>query len=281
MSQLSFFRAPAPLSLAAAAAEVGAHLGDGADPSRIIHAVAPLDRAEKDDASAFFDGLAADELLETRAGACLVAPRHLHHVPSGTCVLVTDKPREALRRLAAMLHPSSLRPASLVGGAGIDPSARIAASARIEPGVVIDPGAIVGPDVEIGAGTFIGAGSVIGAGVRIGRGCAIDAAVTLSHALLGDGVIVHAGARVGHADRHPANSCRDPSLGRVIMQNDVEIGANATVARGGFADTVIGEGARVGTLASVGADVVIERGTCVLGRSRARRGVVSPPGKKV
>ncbi len=266
MSQLSFFRAPAPLSLAAAAAEIGAHLGDGADPSRTIRAVAPLDRAEFDDASAFFDGLAIDDLRETRAGACLIAPRHLHALPSGTCALVTDQPREMLRRLAAMLHPASLRPASLVGGTGIDPAARIAASARLEAGVVVDPGAIVGPDVEIGAGTFVGAGSVIGAGVRIGRECAIDSAVTLSHALLGDRVVVHAGARVGHAECDPAATRRQPSLGRIIVQNDVEIGANATLARGGFADTVIGEGARVGASASIGAEVVIERGALVTGR---------------
>ncbi len=266
MSQLSFFRAPAPLSLAAAAAEIGVHLGEGADPSRIIRAVAPLDRAEIDDASAFFEGHSIDDLLETRAGACLVAPRHLHSVPRGTCALVTEQPRETLRRLAAMLHPSSLRPGSLVRGEGIDPSARIAASARLEAGVVIDPGAIIGPDVEIGAGTFVGAGSIIGAGVRIGRGCAIDAAVTLSHALLGDRVIVHAGARLGQADHDPAASRRDPSLGRVIVQNDVEIGANAILARGGFGDTVVGEGARVGALASIGADAVIERGALVPAR---------------
>ena len=263
MSQLSFFHAPAPLSLAAAAAEIGVHLGDGADPSRVIRGVAPLDRAEIDDASAYFDGLPLDELLETRAGACLVAPRHLHGVPRGTSALVTEQPREMLRRLAAMLHPASLRPGSLVRGVGIDPTARIAASARLEPGVVIDPGAIIGPDVEIGAGTFIGAGSIVGAGVRIGRGCAIDAAVTLSHALLGDRVIVHAGARLGQADRDPTAARRDPSLGRVIVQNDVEIGANAILARGGFGDTVVGEGARVAALASIGADVVIGRGALV------------------
>ena len=271
MSRLSFFRAPAPLSLAAAAAEIGAQLGEGADPSRTVRGVAPLDRAERDDATAFFEGLTIDDLMETRAGACVVAPRHLHHVPRGTCALVTDQPRETLRRLAAMLHPASLRPASLVGGTGIDPSARVAASARLEAGVVIDPGAIVGPDVEIGAGTFVGAGSIIGAGVRIGRDCAIDAAVTLGHALLGDRVIVHAGARLGHAERDPAAQRREPSLGRVIVQNDVEIGANATLARGGFVDTVIGEGARIGALAWIGADVVIDRAALVPGGSASGR----------
>ena len=262
MSQLSFFRAPA-LSLAAAAAEIGAQLGDGADPSRTIRAVAPLERAEHDEVGAYFEGLPVDDLLETRAGACLVSPRTLHLVPSATCALVTDQPRDALRRLAAMLHPASLRPGTLFGGAGIDPTARISASARLEPGVVVDPGAIVGPDAEIGAGTFIGAGSVVGAGVRIGRGCAIDTAVTLSHALLGDRVIVHAGARIGQLECNPAGR-RDPGLGRVIVQNDVEIGPNATIARGGLTDTVVGEGARVDALATIRADEMIERGARVL-----------------
>lgn len=263
MSQLVFFRAAVSLSLAEVAAEVGAHLGEAAEPSRLISAVALLDRAGRGDASAFFEGLAIDDLLETRAGACLVAPVHLPHVPRGTCALVTDDPRDALRRLSAILHPASLRPASSFGGTGIDPSARIAASARFESGVVIDPGAIVGADVEIGVGTFIGAASIIGAGVRIGRYCAIDAAVTLSHALLGDRVIVHTGARLGQADRDAVVSRGTPSLGRVVVQNDVEIGANATVARGAFGDTVLGEGVRVAALASIGADVVIESGGVV------------------
>lgn len=263
MSTLSFSRAPTPLSLAAAAAEIGAHLGDGVDPSRIIRALAPLDRAEPDELSAFFDGLAPDDLAETRAGACLVAARHLDQVPDRTCALVTAQPREALRRLAAMLHPASLRPGSLAGGTGIDPSARIAASARLEPGITIDPGAFVGPDVEIGTGTFVGAGSVIGAGVRIGRDCAIDAGVTIGHTLIGDRVVIHAGARLGQACRDRSPGGRDPALGRVVVQNDVEIGANATIARGGFADTIIGEGARVMALASIEGDAVIERGILV------------------
>ena len=266
MSKLAFFQAPAPLSLAAAAAEIGAHLGDDANPSRVIRALAPLARAESDELSAFFDGLSPDDLAETRAGACIVAPRHLELVPRRTCALVTDHPRDALRRLAAMLHPASLRPGSLVGATGIDPSARVAASARLEQGVVIDPGVIVGPDVEIGSGTFIGAGSIIGAGVRIGRDCAIDAAVTLSHALLGDRVVLHAGARLGQACRAPSSAGHEPRLGRVVVQNDVEIGANATIARGGFADTVIGEGARVGPLVSICADTIIEREAVVMER---------------
>ena len=244
MSHLSFLRASDPLTLAAAAAESGAHLPGGADPSLVLRGAAPLGRAGRDEVAAFHDGIGFDELAATRAGACFVAPRHLDRVPAGTVALVTDHPRDAFAALAAMLHPGCLRPYSVVANQGIDPGARVHAGALIERGAVIDPGAIIGPGAEIGAGTFIGALTVVGAGVRIGRDCAIDAQVSLAHALVGDRVLIHPGARIGQGGR----ALR---LGRVIIQDDVEIGANAAIARGELTDTVIGEGSRIAALATV------------------------------
>ena len=252
MSHLAFFRAAAPLSLATVAAESGAHLPENADPSLVFRAAAPLGRAEGDEVAVFCEGTDLDDLLSTRAGACLIAARHLDRVPPGTVALVTDHPREAFRRLATMLHPRSVRPASAVANEGIDPAAHVHPSAQLEFGVVIDPGAIVGPDVEIGARSFIGAHSVLGAGVRVGRDCALDAHVSVSDALLGDRVIIHAGARIGQG-------ARDLRLGRVIIQNDVEIGANVAIERGRLTDTVIGEGSQIGGLVTIEADRVMPR----------------------
>ena len=252
MSHLAFFRASDPLTLASVAAESGAHLPENADPSLIFRAAAPLERAGRDEVAVFCEGMDLDDLLSTRAGACLVAARHLDRVPRGTVALVADHPRDAFRRLATMLHPRSVRPASAVACKGIDPAARVDPSAQLEFGVVIDPGAVVGPGVEIGARTFIGAHSVVASGVRVGRDCALDAHVSISDALLGDRVIIHAGARIGQ-------SARDLRLGRVIIQNDVEIGANAAIERGRFVDTVIGEGSQIGCLVTVQADTVMPR----------------------
>ncbi len=252
MSSLGFFRAAAPLTLAALAAECGAHLPAHADPSMVVRSAAPLERAGRDEVTAFHEGVHLDDLRATRAGACLVAPRHLDRVPPGTVALVTDHPRDAFRRLAAMLHPGSVRPVSAVEGRGIDSSARIHPGALLERGVSVDPGAVVGPGAEVGAGTFIGAFAVIGAGVRIGRDCAIDAHVSLAHTLLGDRVLIAAGARIGCGSR-------DLRLGRVIIQNDVEIGANAVVERGGLSDTVIGEGSRIGPHVAVASGTVTAR----------------------
>ena len=253
MNDLGFFRTSNPLTLAAAAAECGAHLPFAADPSLLLRAAAPLERAGRDEVSVFHDGLPADDLAATRAGACLVAPSHLDRVPAGTVALVTGQPRQAFRCLAAMLHPGSIRPVSMIEGRGIDPSARIYEGALLERGASVDPGAVVGPGAEIGSGSFVGAFAVIGAGVRIGRDCSIDAHASLTQALLGDRVVVGPGARIGIGGR-------EPRLGRVIVQNDVSIGANAVVERGTLRDTVIGEGAWVEAQAVVPGDLVLARG---------------------
>ncbi len=254
MSDLGFFRASNPLTLAAAAAECGAHLPCDADPSLLLRAAAPLERAGRDEVSVFHDGLPPDDLASTRAGACLVSPGHLDRVPAGTVALVIGQPRQAFHRLAAMLHPGSVRPVSMVEGRGIDPSARIYEGALLERGAAVDPGAVVGPGAEIGSGSFVGAFAVIGAGVRIGRDSSIDAHASLAHALVGDRVTIGAGARIGVG-------ASGPSLGRVIVQNDVVIGANTVIERGALSDTVIGEGAMVGAHAVVAAGVVVARGS--------------------
>ena len=231
--------------------------------SLLLRAAAPLERAGRDEVSVFHDGLPGDQLLATRAGACLVAPGHLDRVPAGTVALVTVQPAQAFRHLAGMLHPGSVRPVSMVEGRGIDPGARIYEGALLERGASVDPGAIVGPGAEIGSGSFIGAFAVIGAGVRIGRDCSIDAHASVAHALVGDRVTIGAGARVGVGGQAPR-------LGRVILQNDVAVGANAVVERGSLTDTVIGEGALVEAHAAVPGDLVLPRGSRFAGRQEHR-----------
>lgn len=259
MRRLSFFQAATILDLHAAAAVAGARLGPEVAPSWLVRAVAPLHRAGRDEISVFFEGFDPAELAGTRAGACLVTPAYADRLPSTTIALLTDTPRDGFLRLAAVLHPASLRSSAMGGSKGIDPAAHIAETTDFEPGVSVDAGAVVGDDVEIGSGSFLGANCVVGAGVRIGRDCAIGAGAVLCHALIGDRVVIQSGARLGQIDGDPASAGGEPSLGRVIVQNDVTIGANAVVARGRLSDTVIGEGARLAALASVSAGTVVER----------------------
>jgi UDP-3-O-[3-hydroxymyristoyl] glucosamine N-acyltransferase len=144
-------------------------------------------------------------------------------------------------------------------------------SARLEAGVVIDPAAVIGPRAEIGAGTVIGAGAVIGPDVRIGRDCAIGASTTITRALIGDRVIIHPGTRIGQDGFGHLPGAKGhqkvPQIGRVIIQDDVEIGANATIDRGAARDTVIGEGTKIDNLVQIAHNVEIGRHCLLAGQT--------------
>jgi UDP-3-O-[3-hydroxymyristoyl] glucosamine N-acyltransferase len=108
---------------------------------------------------------------------------------------------------------------------------------------------------------------VIGPQVRIGRNCVVGAGATVTHALVGDRVVIHPGCRIGQDGFGylPGGKGHEkvPQVGRVIIQDDVEIGANTTIDRGASRDTVIGEGTKIDNLVQIGHNVVIGR-HCVL-----------------
>ena len=132
---------------------------------------------------------------------------------------------------------------------------------------MIEPGAVVGAEARIGRGTRIAAGAVIGYRVTIGRDCYIGPLATVAHALVGDRVIIHSGVRIGQDGFGFAMGARGhlkvPQIGRVIIQDDVEIGANTTIDRGALKDTIIGEGTKIDNLVQIGHNVVIGR-HCVI-----------------
>src|SRR5690606_19959925 len=140
-------------------------------------------------------------------------------------------------------------------------------TARLEAGVTVEPGAVVGAGAEIGSGTVIGPAAVVGANVRIGRDCSISAGVTIANALIGNRVILHPGVRIGQDGfgylMSGKGHSKVPQIGRVVIQDDVEIGANTTVDRGANRDTVIGEGTKIDNQVQVGHNVVIGR-YCVI-----------------
>ena len=238
---------------------------------RRIHNIAPLDTAAASDISFLDNAMYLGQLAVTRAGACLLAPRFAAAAPPELAVLVTPEPYRAFVMVAQALFPTALRPSSLFGASGRSGDARIHASARIEAGVTIDPLAVIGPRAEIGAGTLIAAGAVIGPDVRIGRECAIGAGATIICALIGDRVIIHPGARVGQDGfgylPSPQGHKKIPQTRRVIIQDDVEIGANTTVDRGSTRDTVIGEGTKIDNLVQIAHNVSIGRHCLIAGQT--------------
>ncbi|MES1179691.1 MAG: UDP-3-O-(3-hydroxymyristoyl)glucosamine N-acyltransferase, partial [Hyphomicrobium sp.] len=176
--------------------------------------------------------------------------------------LLTRQPYHGFARALALFYPSALHPmVATCGAPPVDPTA------KLEQGVLIEPGAIIGREAQIGSGTYIAAGAVIGARVTIGRNCYIGALSTITHALVGDRVIIHSGVRIGQDGfgfaMGPMGHLKVPQIGRVIIQDDVEIGANTTIDRGALKDTIIGEGTKIDNLVQIGHNVIVGR-HCVI-----------------
>ena len=143
------------------------------------------------------------------------------------------------------------------------PAAIVHPSAQIEDGVRIDPGAVIGPRAAVGSGSVIGATAVIGQDVQIGRGCSIGPGASVICALIGDNVILHPGCRIGQDGFRyrmgVQGHTKVPQLGRVIIQDNVEIGAGSAIDRGAAGDTVIGEGTKIDNLVQIGHNVTVGR----------------------
>jgi UDP-3-O-[3-hydroxymyristoyl] glucosamine N-acyltransferase len=265
MTEPRFFERPEGLTAQEIAALTGAVLRGSAD--RRIGGIAPLDRASPGDLSFMQSPKYLSQFTATLAGICLTTEKFAAKAPAHVAVLVTPAPYRAFVAVAQKLYPGAMRPSSLFEASGVSSSALVHPSARLESGVVIDPAAVIGPRAEIGAGTVIAPGAVIGPDVRIGRGCAIGAGATIVHALIGDRVIIHAGVRIGQDGfgylPGLAGHGKVPQVGRVIVQDGVEIGANSTVDRGAIRDTVIGEGTKIDNLVQIAHNVEIGR-HCVL-----------------
>ena len=259
MGDARFFARSTPHALTdiAAAAE-----GIVAPPmERMFAGVGPLQSAGPDQVS-FLDNRRYVVALEhTMAGAVIVHPEMRDRVPPGTIAIVTTATYEGWARVAALFHPIAPPCPGIHPSAVVDKEAQVDASAEIGPYVVIEARA------EIGAGCRVGPFVSIGKGVTLGRDCRIGAHASLSHALLGSRVYVYPGARIGQEGFSFAVTKTGflsvPQLGRVILEDDVEVGANTTIDRGSTRDTVIGAGTRIDNLVQIGHNVQLGR-CCII-----------------
>jgi UDP-3-O-[3-hydroxymyristoyl] glucosamine N-acyltransferase len=262
MEHPGFFERSGPYSLSEVAAAAGAEIPAGADPSVMIADVLPLSEAGPTAISFIDNKKYLPQLDTTKAGACLVVPAVASRVPPGTVALLTGQPYHGFARALTLFYPSAMQPmVAAAGAAPIDPTA------HLEQGVLIEPGAVIGREAQIGSGTRIAAGAVIGARVTIGRNCFVGPLATVTHALVGDRVIIHSGVRIGQDGfgfaMGRSGHLKVPQIGRVIIQDDVEIGANTTIDRGALKDTIIGEGTKIDNLVQIGHNVIIGR-HCVI-----------------
>ena len=270
MENRRFFDRPQALTVAEIVSLTGAEFSDAGSLTHPITDVAPIDLAGPSDLTFVESNKYADALATTRAGACLIPPLFKGRPPEGLIVLRTEKPYRAFVAVHRKLYPQSLRPDSLFETDGIFESATIHATARLESDIIVDPGAVIGPRAEIGSGSIIAANAVIGPDVTIGRDCRIGAGCSIVHALIGDRVVIHPGCRIGQDGfgyTEDADQQKIPQTGRVIIQNDVEIGAGTAIDRGGIRDTVIGEASKIDNLCQIGHNCQIGRHCVVVAQS--------------
>lgn len=258
-----FFANAGPHALAVVAAAAG-----GTAPAEkllLLTGVAPLQLAGPEQVSFLDNRKYADALAASKAGAVIVHPSMLRHVPEGCVAIVTPEPYLGWARVAGLFHP--LPPTS----PGIHPMAVVDATAIIHPTAEIGPFTMIGARVEIGPRSVIATGAVLGAGVTIGADCRVGAGCTISHARLGARVVLYPGVRIGQDGFGFATSMTGtgpvhtsvPQLGRVVVEDDVEVGANSCIDRGSAQDTVIGAGSRLDNLVQIGHNVKLGR-ACVI-----------------
>jgi UDP-3-O-[3-hydroxymyristoyl] glucosamine N-acyltransferase len=256
------------------------------DPEVIVNAVASIGSASPDDLVFVDDEKHLAAALESHAGAVIAGEFAETFAVSGRPLLVSDHPKLAFARAARVLREAMPLEGSTQQGSA-HPTAGIHSSVVLGPGVCVEERAVVRERAQIGNGTRIGAGCAIGAGVKIGRQCEIYPHVTLyPGTTLGDRVIVHAGAVLGSDgfgyvhDRQTGHYEKFPQVGRLVIEDDVEIGANATIDRGALDETRIRRGTKIDNLVhighncQIGEDVIIAAQTGLSGSVIIEKGAV-------
>jgi UDP-3-O-[3-hydroxymyristoyl] glucosamine N-acyltransferase len=260
MADPRFFANAGPMRLDRLA-EIGEAELQSAQPGRVIRDVAPLDAAGAEEISFLDNRRYLPQFRESAAGACVVHPDFVARAPESMALLVTRAPYKAYAQIASAFYPEpAVAP-------GVHPTAAIDETAEIAPDAAVGAFCAIGPHVKIGPGCRLYSHVVIEAGVEVGAGTQVMSHVTLSHCLIGRNCLIHAGARVGNRGfgfaLDPGGYVDVPQLGRVLVGDGVEIGANVTIDRGAGPDTLIGDGCKIDNLVQLGHNVRLGKG-CVL-----------------
>ena len=261
MADPRFFTRSSPLTLGQLVELSGATLSDESAAARQVSDVAPLSDATGEHLSFLDNKKYAGHFKSTKAAACFVRPEMVEHAPAGLICLITKNPYRAYAMAAQAFYPQPKVQAFVAPSAIVDASATVGADCHI------GHGAVIGANVVIGARCRIGARAVIEDGVTIGDDTTIGANVYLTHSVIGNKVTIYPGAVIGRPGFGFAMDATGfisvPQLGRVLIEDGVEIGANATIDRGAGPDTIIGQGTRIDNLVQIGHNVQTGR-NCVI-----------------
>ena len=261
MTDPRFFHRGGPFALGDIAKHIAAEQPDTASAALMIDDIAPLESAGRGHLAVFFDARYVDKFLASEASAIVTNHDLARHAPDRGGLLFVQQPRLAYAQIGHLFYPASPLVPGIGAGAAVDPSVAIGEGCQIDAGAVIARGA------KIGARCHIGCHAVLGPGVVVGDDCVIGANTTISHALLGDRVRVESCVTIGSQGFGfvPAATglLRMLQLGRVVIEDGVEIGANCAIDRGATGDTIIGAGTVIDNLVQIAHNVRLGR-NCVL-----------------
>jgi len=259
--------------------ELGGNLAQG-DVEWIVDAVSAYETASAFDLAFAESEAAVAAALKSNAGTIVLKQGMATEYPKGKCIIETEQPKLWFAKAAKLVRKP---PLSL----GIAPGAVVAPDAKVDPAVFVGSNAVVGSHAWIGAGSRIGAGAIVGEFVKIGIECTIHPRVVIYPGVtLGDRVVVHAGAVLGAdgfgyvRDTETGAYTHFPQQGKLVIEDDVEIGANSTIDRGALKETRIRKGTKmdnlvhVGHNCEVGPDAILVALTGISGSSTIGKGAV-------
>jgi UDP-3-O-[3-hydroxymyristoyl] glucosamine N-acyltransferase len=263
MADPRFHKNNGPFTLGELAQQGQCEVGRG-DPQLVLTDIAPLDLADSSHLALCRSAKYIPALEKTRASACVLPPELIERAPPHIALLVAKYPHRTFALIANAFYPAQAVKAEIAPTAVVHPTAILGEN------VEIGPLAVIKAHVELGKGVKVGSHTVIEEGVVIGDHTTIGSHVSLSHALVGKHVHIKPGARIGQSGfgffldpGDMGGHVPVPQLGRVIIHDYVEIGANTTIDRGSGEDTIIGLGTRIDNLVQVAHNVHFGKG-CVM-----------------
>lgn len=257
MADGRFFKNSGPFSASDIVQISGGELAGADADGRMYTDVMPLDKATSDEVSFLDNKKYKASFSKSAAGLCIIRPEMSDKAPEGMALLLTQDPYTAYARVAIAFYPTDISSSVISEAVTVHGTARIGKNCSIASGVHI------GANVTIGDNCTIHANSVISAGCMIGADTQIGSCVSLQCCLVGKSVIIHPGVRIGQDGFGFAPGAQGhlkvPQLGRVIVGDTVEIGANTTIDRGTGPDTIIGDGTKIDNLVQIGHNAEIGR----------------------
>lgn len=262
MEHPGFYYRAGPYSVGDICETISVTPGDNVDLDLKIEDVKPVDISGPGHITFVDNPKYLKHLETTKASVCILSGKHSKRAPDNLQCLISPEPYRSFANVLSLFYPESRYPLTRLENARRD-DGFIDPSANLEDGVIVEPGAVVGPECNIGKNTRICSGAVIGYRVYVGRESFIGPNVSVLHSILGNRVVLHAGVRIGQDGfgyaMGLAGHTKVPQIGRVIIQDDVEIGANTTVDRGALLDTIIGEGTKIDNIVQIGHNVIMGR----------------------